>query len=214
MIDEDSLIQKGGYVVGADEVGRGALAGPIVTCACAINQDFINQWGLQEDDIIIRDSKKMTRLQRTKSSNWLKNAVPVYQISRVDPCAIDLSGIQTANKAALLSALAKVVRKLSPISKRDVTIFVDHMDIGDVMGHEVTPLTKGESQSIAIAAASIIAKVYRDALMSEIAKEFPEYAWERNAGYGTKQHLEAIKKSGATPHHRKSYRLFSSAKIL
>ena len=177
------------HVVGADEVGRGSIAGPIVAASASINSEDLEH--LQN----VKDSKKISAPKRKVIyENINKTSIDISYASATN-FDIDNMGINYCNKKVLSDVLVQYVNK-------DYLIYVDHVQ--DV-GTGVTALTKGEDKSIAIALASIMAKVYRDNFMVELSIKFPEYDLENNKGYGTKKHLDAISKYGLQDFHRKSF---------
>jgi len=177
------------HVVGADEVGRGSIAGPIVAASASINSEDLEH--LQN----VKDSKKISAPKRKVIyENINKTSIDISYASATN-FDIDNMGINYCNKKVLSDVLVQYVDK-------DYLIYVDHVQ--DV-GTGVTALTKGEDKSIAIALASIMAKVYRDNFMVKLSIKFPEYDLENNKGYGTKKHLDAISKYGLQDFHRKSF---------
>lgn len=196
-------------IIGVDEVGRGALAGPIVGCACAFSLKFHNYW-LKHPYIALRDSKLMTANQRSVSSAWLQDNHVPFARSEISAAEIDHYGIQEANRRVLTKSVEKLLEKLHD---QNIVIVVDNMKLHFPARHTVISTPRAESQSLAVASASILAKVYRDQLMEKLSITIPNYGWERNKGYGTTQHREAIKKSGATSEHRETFlsKIISSA---
>ena len=176
------------YIAGVDEVGRGPLAGPVV-CASVI---------MPLDDIIegVDDSKKLSEKKREKLFEIIKEKAIAYSISEISEKEIDEINILNAVKKCMTDA----VKTLSV--KPDITL-VDGVDTG--LDIEAEYLVKGDSKSYTIGCASILAKVYRDNLMKEYAKEFPEYGFEKHKGYGTKVHIEKIKEIGPCKLHRKTF---------
>ncbi len=176
------------YIAGVDEVGRGPLAGPVV-CASVI---------MPLDDIIdgVNDSKKLTEKKREKLYPIIKEKAICYSIQEVSEKEIDEINILNAVK----KCMTKAVETLSV--KPDITL-VDGNDIGLKINAEY--IVKGDLNSYTIACASIIAKVYRDNLMKEYAKEYPEYSFEVHKGYGTKAHIEKIKEIGPCKLHRRTF---------
>ena len=176
------------YIAGVDEVGRGPLAGPVV-CASVI---------MPLDDIIdgVNDSKKLTEKKREKLYPIIKEKAICYSIQEVSEKEIDEINILNAVK----KCMTKAVETLSV--KPDITL-VDGNDIGLKINAEY--IVKGDLNSYTIACASIIAKVYRDNLMKEYAKEYPEYLFEEHKGYGTKEHIEKIKEIGPCKLHRRTF---------
>lgn len=176
------------YIAGVDEVGRGPLAGPVV-CASVI---------MPLDDIIegVDDSKKITEKKRKKLFEVIKEKAIAYSICEISQEEIDKISILNAVKKCMTTA----VETLSV--KPDITL-VDGVDTNLNLNAEY--IVKGDSKSYTIGCASILAKVYRDNLMKEYATEFPEYAFEKNKGYGTKVHIEKIKEIGPCKLHRRTF---------
>ncbi len=177
------------FIAGVDEVGRGPLAGPVVSCAVILPHDF--------DLVTVNDSKQLSRQVREELAPKIRAKAVGIGFGIVDNHQIDRLNIYQATRVAMREA----VLGLSPQPEE---IIVDAMQI-DVPIHQ-TRLIRGDTKSVSVAAASILAKVYRDHLMAELAKRYPEYGFERNAGYGTAEHLAALEKFGATPIHRKTFK--------
>ena len=175
-------------VAGVDEVGRGPLAGPVVCCAVI----------MPLDDIIegVDDSKKLSEKKREQLAGIIKEKAIAYSIREISPEEIDKINILEAVKKCMTDA----VNTLSV--KPDITL-VDGVDTHLPINAEY--VIKGDMNSYTIGCASIVAKVYRDNLMKEMAKEFPEYAFEKHKGYGTKIHIEKIKEIGPCKLHRKTF---------
>jgi ribonuclease HII len=178
-----------GIVAGVDEAGRGPWAGPVVAAAVILDQKFYPQ-GLD-------DSKKLSRQKREKLFNEVINICD-FGIGIVSEVEIDRLNILNATKLAMGNAIADLLKK------PDI-ILVDGNQKFDANGIEVVPIVKGDSKSLSISAASIIAKVARDKIMDDLNKEFPYYCWNDNAGYGTAKHISAIEVHGICKYHRKSY---------
>jgi len=176
------------FVAGVDEVGRGPLAGPVV-CAAVI---------MPMDDVIegVTDSKKLTEKKREALAKIIKEKAISYHIEEVWQDEIDSINILNAVKKCMVGA----VEGLSV--KPDVTL-VDGVDTALNINAEY--IVKGDLKSYTIGCASILAKVYRDNLMCEFSKEFPEYGFEKHKGYGTKTHIEKIKEIGPCKLHRKTF---------
>ena len=176
-------------VAGVDEVGRGPLAGPVVAAAVIIDINNIPNG--------INDSKRLSKKKREERSNEIIK-YSIYSIAEASVEEIDQINI-------LQASLLAMKRAIEGLSKKPKTVLVD----GKFKPKTNLPthtIIEGDSKSLAIAASSIIAKVYRDNLMTDLSKKYPEYLWNKNAGYGTKEHLLAIKKCGITPIHRKSFK--------
>ena len=177
----------GSVVAGIDEVGRGPLAGNVVT-ACVVMPDVpIIPW--------IDDSKKLSESRREKVFEEIMKTALYIGIGQVSPDEIDQINILNATK--------KAMRQASMTIPADIFLIDAVKDLG-LQGREVA-IIKGDAKSYSIAAASIVAKVARDRQMVELDSIYPQYGFARNKGYGTKEHIEAIKKYGPCPIHRKSF---------
>lgn len=177
---------------GCDEVGRGCLAGPVVAASVILPPDYHNPW--------INDSKKLSKNNREELISEIKERSLAWAIAEASVDEIDRINILHAS----FLAMKRAVLQLNQVP--------DHLLIdGNRWKSDLTiPFTcviKGDGKFTSIAAASILAKVYRDDLMEKLAIEFPHYAWERNAGYPTKAHRDGIEKHGSTIWHRKSFQL-------
>ncbi len=184
-------LAKSGFraVAGVDEVGRGPLAGPVVCAAVIMPTD-----GLIDG---IDDSKKLTAKKREALAELIKQRAICYRIEEVQASVIDEINILQATRLCMKRA----VEGLSPAA--DYVITDGNMTLDIALPQK--SIVKGDSLSYSIGAASILAKVYRDALMREYAKEFPAYGFERNAGYGTAQHIRAIGEEGICRIHRRTF---------
>ena len=186
---ERQRIQMGDTLVaGVDEVGRGPLAGPVVCCAVIMDLDNIIEG--------VKDSKKLSEKKREALFEEIKKRAISYCIYELDQTRIDEINILNAVK----ECMTKAVKGLSV--QPSITL-VDGVDTG--LDINAQYLVKGDDKSYTIGCASILAKVYRDRLMSEYAKEFPEYGFEKHKGYGTKAHIEKIKEIGPCRLHRKTF---------
>ena len=176
-------------VCGVDEVGRGPLAGPVV-CASVI---------MPTDELLdgVDDSKKLTAKRREILSEIILKKAIAYRICLIEPQIIDQINILQATRLCMKNCIESM-----PV-KPDFVLVDGNMTLDISLPQQ--SLIKGDSLSYSIGAASIIAKVYRDGLMKEYAKLYPEYGFESNAGYGSAKHIEAIKKYGLTPIHRRSF---------
>lgn len=189
---EKELNKKGIKVIaGVDEVGRGPLVGPVVT-ACVVLPEGYTLDGLT-------DSKKLTKKQRERYFDIIKNDALAIGIGIKDEKVIDEVNIYEATKLAMKEA----------IDNCNKIIKLEHVLI-DAMKLDIeiptTSIIKGDQKSITISAASVIAKVTRDRMMDELDKIYPMYGFSKNAGYGTKQHIEAIKEYGIIDEHRKTFK--------
>ena len=189
---ERSLAAQGFLrVAGVDEVGRGPLAGPVV-CAAVILP-------LEEEKRIIGidDSKKLSAKKREALAEQIRAAARAYAIAEVDAATIDEINILQATRLCMKRAVDMLV------PAADMVLTDGNMTLDITLPQR--SIVKGDALVCSIGAASILAKVYRDALMAEYAKLYPEYAFERNAGYGTQAHIRAIREVGACPIHRRSF---------
>ncbi|PAE21371.1 ribonuclease HII [Bacillus sp. 7504-2] len=183
-------LYKQGYklITGIDEVGRGPLAGPVVASSVILPEDF-QLLGLD-------DSKKLTEAKREEFYAYIQEHALAVGVGIIQPEEIDQVNIYEATKKAMLSAIAAM-----PFAPE--YLLIDAMKLDTPYPSQA--IIKGDANSISIAAASIIAKVTRDAIMKQLHSEYPFYQFERNMGYGTKEHLVALEKHGMTPYHRKSF---------
>ncbi len=176
------------YIAGVDEVGRGPLAGPVVCAAVIMPLDKLIEG--------IDDSKKVSEKKRNKLSDLIKENAICYNIAEVSPKVIDEINILEATKLCMKKALEGL--KIKP----DVAL-VDALTLDTDI--PIVNIIKGDYLSYNIGAASIIAKVYRDNLMVELANKYPQYSFEKHKGYGTAVHIQAIKEHGPCEIHRKSF---------
>jgi ribonuclease HII len=177
---------------GCDEVGRGCLCGPVVAAAVVIDENFnLN---------LVNDSKKLSFKTRLALDSQIKTSAVDFAIVELPPAYIDQHNILNASIHAMHLALDQL--KIKP-----ELILVDgnRFHPYNFIPHQC--IIKGDGKLLSIAAASIIAKNYRDKLMTDLHNEFPDYGWDTNFGYATKKHQEALIKHGPTIHHRKSFRL-------
>lgn len=177
------------YICGVDEVGRGPLAGPVV-CAAVIMP-------LEELIDGVDDSKKLSAKKREILSVKIRENAIAYGICRVEPEIIDKINILEATRLCMKNAIESL--KIKP----DFVLTDGNMTL-DISIPQMS-IIKGDALSYSIGAASIVAKVYRDAVMDEYAKLYPEYGFEKNKGYGTAEHIEGIKRAGICPVHRRSF---------
>lgn len=186
---ETALLKEGcRYVCGVDEVGRGPLAGP-VTCAAVI---------MPLDDLIqgVNDSKKVAKGKREKLSALIREKAVAFSVVSYDNVKVDEMNILEATKACMRDAVCS-------LSVKPDVVLVDALAID--VPYRVVPVIHGDALSYSIAAASIIAKVERDAFMREAAEKYPQYGFERNVGYGTAEHIAALRTYGATEIHRRTF---------
>ena len=179
-------------IIGVDEVGRGALAGPVVSCALLLNKKIKNNALYKE----INDSKKLTEKKRIILYDFIKEN-SIFSIGVASNIEIDKLNILNATILSMRRALTKLC-----ISNN--TIKIDGPKTFN-LNEKTFFIKKGDQKSVSIAAASIVAKCYRDEMIKDLAVTHPIYQWEKNKGYGTKKHLDAIKRFGVSHLHRKSF---------
>ncbi|OGM02510.1 hypothetical protein A2115_00810 [Candidatus Woesebacteria bacterium GWA1_41_8] len=201
---EKPLWNKGfGAVAGVDEVGRGCFAGPVVAGCVVFARN--SKFRFTNKEIRIDDSKKLTPRQRLRADGWIRQNAASWGIGEAPVSLINRLGMGKATKVAFRRAIAAAQKKLT-INY----LLIDAFYIPWVKGlrrKNQKAIINGDEKSFTIAAASIIAKVYRDGLMENLSKNkrFKIYGWENNKGYGTKKHRQAIKKYGLTRYHRKAF---------
>ena len=195
---ENELHAKGvKYIGGVDEVGRGPLAGPVVAACVVLPEDF--------DVPGLDDSKKLTEKRRGEMMTVIHDNALAWGLGMADEKAIDRVNILQATKEAMRIAIAQADKMLAEKTGGHLGhILFDAMKIDDVEIPQ-TSLVKGDARSVSIAAASILAKVTRDAMMVKFSEEYPWYGFEKNKGYGTKQHYEGLYAHGICPIHRWSF---------
>lgn len=193
---EHALQQKGyRYIVGVDEVGRGPLAGPVV-CAAVVMP-------LEEASLVVGvdDSKKLSEKKRETLAEEIRKKAIAYTMVEVSEQIIDEINILEATKLGMKRAIEGL--QLPDGSTPEVVLTDGNMTLDIALPQQ--SVVHGDALSYSIGAASIIAKVYRDHLMEEYAKEYPAYAFEKNKGYGTAAHIKAIKENGLCPIHRRTF---------
>ncbi len=177
---------------GCDEAGRGPLAGPVFAAAVILPKDFHHP--------LLNDSKKMTEKARETLRPIIEKEALAWAVEEVSAEEIDTINILNAS----ITGMQRAVRRLE--MKPDF-LLIDGNRFKPMEGYGHQCVVKGDGKYASIAAASVLAKTYRDEYMRRLAEEYPQYGWERNMGYPTKEHVEAIIRHGYTPHHRKSFHL-------
>ena len=186
------FMQAGRLEAGCDEAGRGPLAGPVYAAAVILPEGFSHP--------LLNDSKQMTQKQRDLLRPIIEKEAVSWAVVSLSAEEIDELNILWAS----VTGMQRAVRKLSP---RPDWLLVDGNRFRPFDGFGYTTVVHGDATYASIAAASVLAKTHRDEFMRKIALEYPEYGWDRNMGYPTREHVEAIKKFGFTPFHRKSFHL-------
>ena len=194
----EEQLWKQGYdiVVGIDEVGRGPLAGPVAAGAVAFTKGCTVVEG-------VRDSKTLSMKQKNSLYDQIKNTVYGYGVGMVSEKEIDSLGIQQAVLKAMILALRRVEEM---VGKRADYLIIDGANVELIDEYPIMKMSKGDLYHYSISCASILAKVDRDNLMIKYSREYPMYGFDRNMGYGTKEHLDALKKYGICDIHRRSFK--------
>ena len=192
-----SYYNKTAIEAGLDEVGRGCLAGPVVAAAVILPKNYTHP--------ILTDSKQLSRSQRERLRDELQRDALAWAVAEVSNEEIDRINILKASFLAMHQALDTIMLKTDGVKPDHLLIDGNRFVNYPMIPH--TCIVKGDTKFLAIAAASVLAKTYRDELMEKLAIEFPHYGWERNVGYPTPFHRRAIQEHGPCRWHRKSFRL-------
>ena len=192
------FLHKDTIEAGCDEAGRGCLAGAVFAAAVILPADFRNE--------MLNDSKKLTEKQRYELRNIVESNALAWAVGIVTPEEIDKINILNASFLAMH-------RAVDQLELRPQHLLVDGNRFNPYPGVPHTTIVKGDGKYLSIAAASILAKTYRDDYMNRLAEEFPMYDWKKTKGYPTKKHREAIKKYGTTPYHRVSFNLLGDGQL-
>jgi ribonuclease HII len=193
-----SHFYEGKIEAGCDEAGRGCLAGSVYAAAVILPDDYQNE--------LLNDSKQLTEKKRYQLREIIQRDAVAWAVGIVTPEEIDKINILNASILAMH-------RALDQLKVRPEAVIVDGNRFKKYQNLPHTTIVKGDGKYLSIAAASILAKTYRDDYMNELAKEYPQYDWLSNKGYPTKKHREAIKQFGITPYHRKSYNLLGDGQL-
>ena len=188
------LLKFSDYILecGTDEAGRGCLAGPVTAAAVLLPDNFKSE--------LLNDSKQLSEKTREKLKPIIEAIAISFSVSHLEPIIIDEINILNAS----IKAMQECIIKLNPIPNY---IIVDGNRFKPINNIPFSTIIKGDSKFMSIAAASVLAKTYRDDYMNIIHEEFPMYNWKKNKGYPTIEHREAIRKYGVTKYHRMSFRL-------
>ncbi len=176
-------------IAGVDEVGRGSLVGPVYAAAVILNKSINKN--------ILKDSKSLAKYKREILSKYIK---------KNSMWAIGIASVREIEKINILQAsLLAMKRAVKKLKKKPTLVLIDGNKLPVIKNYKLKSIVKGDQKIPSISAASIIAKVTRDKMISALGKKFKGYYWDKNCGYGTKQHLKAIKNLGITSHHRKTF---------
>ena len=189
----DNLVEAG-----CDEAGRGCLAGSVYAAAVILPPDYEND--------LLNDSKKLTAKKRYALREVIQRDALAWAVGIVTPEEIDKINILNASFLAMH-------RALDQLSLRPEAVIVDGNRFKPYQDLPFTTIVKGDGKYLSIAAASVLARTYRDDYMLSLAKEYPQYDWQSNMGYPTKKHRQAIRDHGITPYHRKSYNLLGDGQL-
>ena len=195
---------EGKIEAGCDEAGRGCLAGSVYAAAVILPEGYQNE--------LLNDSKQLSEKKRYQLREIIERDAVAWAVGIVTPEEIDKINILNASILAMHRALDQLKVRPEAIIV-DGNRFKPYKDPSDGKALPSTTIVKGDGKYLAIAAASILAKTYRDDYMNQLAEEFPQYDWLSNKGYPTKKHREAIKQFGITPYHRKSYNLLGDGQL-
>jgi ribonuclease HII len=176
-------------LAGVDEVGRGSLLGPVYAAAIILNNSI--------DKKLLKDSKTLTKDKREELEKYIKKN-SIWAIGQASTKEIEKINILQASLLAMKRAILKLKTKPS-------LVLIDGNKLPDLKNYKLKYVIKGDQKIPSISAASIVAKVSRDKFITKLSKEFSNYGWDTNSGYGTKEHLNAIKKFGITKYHRKTF---------
>ena len=194
----ESCYYKGKVEAGCDEAGRGCLAGSVYAAAVILPEDYQNE--------LLNDSKQLTEKKRYQLREIIERDAVAWAVGVVTPEEIDKMNILNASILAMH-------RALDQLKVRPEAVIVDGNRFKKYKDLPHTTIVKGDGKYLSIAAASILAKTYRDDYMNLLAEEYPQYDWKSNKGYPTKKHREAIKQYGITPYHRKTFNMLGDGQL-
>ncbi|MCH5310043.1 MAG: ribonuclease HII [Prevotella sp.] len=194
----ESHYYKGMVEAGCDEAGRGCLAGSVYAAAVILPENYQNE--------LLNDSKQLTEKRRYQLREIIEKDAVAWAVGIVTPDEIDRINILNASILAMH-------RALDQLAVRPEAVIVDGNRFKPYQSLPHTTIVKGDGKYLSIAAASILAKTYRDDYMNSLAEEYPQYDWLSNKGYPTKKHRDAIRQYGITPYHRKSYNLLGGGQL-
>ena len=194
----ENCYYKGKVEAGCDEAGRGCLAGSVYAAAVILPEDYQNE--------LLNDSKQLTEKKRYQLREIIERDAVAWAVGVVTPEEIDKMNILNASILAMH-------RALDQLKVRPEAVIVDGNRFKKYKDLPHTTIVKGDGKYLSIAAASILAKTYRDDYMNQLAEEYPQYDWLSNKGYPTKKHREAIRQYGITPYHRKTFNMLGDGQL-
>ena len=194
----ESCYYKGKVEAGCDEAGRGCLAGSVFAAAVILPEGYQNE--------LLNDSKQLTEKKRYALREMIEHDAVAWAVGIVTPEEIDKINILNASILAMH-------RALDQLKVRPEAIIVDGNRFKKYKDLPHTTIVKGDGKYLSIAAASILAKTYRDDYMNQLAEEYPQYDWKANKGYPTKKHRDAIRQYGITPYHRKTFNMLGDGQL-
>ena len=205
----ESCYYQGKVEAGCDEAGRGCLAGSVYAAAVILPEGYQNQ--------LLNDSKQLTEKKRYQLREMIERDAVAWAVGIVTPEEIDKINILNASILAMHRALdlLKVRPEAIIVDGNRFKPYYERGERGEVRGERIphTTIVKGDGKYLSIAAASILAKTYRDDYMNQLAEEYPQYDWESNKGYPTKKHRDAIRQYGITPYHRKTFNMLGDGQL-
>lgn len=205
----ESCYYQGKVEAGCDEAGRGCLAGSVFAAAVILPEGYQNQ--------LLNDSKQLTEKKRYQLREMIERDAVAWAVGIVTPEEIDKINILNASILAMHRALdqLKVRPEAIIVDGNRFKPYYERGERGEVRGERIphTTIVKGDGKYLSIAAASILAKTYRDDYMNQLAEEYPQYDWKSNKGYPTKKHRDAIRQYGITPYHRKTFNMLGDGQL-
>ena len=190
-----NYLKRGLFEAGCDEAGRGCLAGPVFAAAVILPDDFCSE--------LLNDSKKLSEKQRYKLRSIIEAEAIAWSVAMYDNTEIDAVNILNAS----IYSMHRALDQLNVIPQH---ILIDGNRFKPYRNIPYATIVRGDGKYLSIAAASVLAKTYRDDFMTSLDEEFPQYGWHQNKGYPTSFHREALARYGITPYHRKTFKLFNS----
>ena len=205
----ESCYYQGKVEAGCDEAGRGCLAGSVFAAAVILPEGYQNQ--------LLNDSKQLTEKKRYQLREMIERDAVAWAVGIVTPEEIDKINILNASILAMHRALDQLQVRPEAIivDGNRFKPYYERGERGEVSGERIphTTIVKGDGKYLSIAAASILAKTYRDDYMNQLAEEYPQYDWKSNKGYPTKNHRDAIRQYGITPYHRKTFNMLGDGQL-